>query len=75
MGYDSSRPAWRVAFTEVGDVEVSTVQISNEDDRHGFETMIFGGPLDHHQERYTTKADAVAGHARWVDKVRTAEAV
>ncbi len=33
-----------------------------------FETMVFGGTEDQSQERYATWAEAVAGHARWVDK-------
>lgn len=31
-----------------------------------FETLVFGGPLDQQQERYSTEAEAVAGHHRWV---------
>ena len=27
-----------------------------------FETMVFGGPLHHHQRRYSTLQDALAGH-------------
>lgn len=29
-----------------------------------FETMIFGGPHDEYQERYTTYEEAVSGHRR-----------
>jgi len=29
-----------------------------------FETMIFGGPHDQYQERYTTRAEAIAGHTK-----------
>lgn len=29
-----------------------------------WETMIFGGPNDEYQERYTTRIDALAGHAK-----------
>lgn len=35
-----------------------------------FETMVFGGKYDQRQERYCTKAEALAGHRRWVRKVR-----
>lgn len=31
-----------------------------------WETMIFGGPHDAYQERYSSHADAVAGHAKAV---------
>lgn len=34
-----------------------------------FETMVFGGHHDQHQERYATRAEAVAGHARVVAMV------
>ena len=51
--------------------DVSTVFLSMD---HGFgkgrpvlyETMIFGGPRDQYQERYCTRAEAEAGHARTV---------
>lgn len=33
-----------------------------------FETMVFGGKYDREQERYSTEAEALAGHARWVEK-------
>lgn len=29
-----------------------------------FETMIFGGPHDQYQDRYATKEEAIAGHAK-----------
>jgi hypothetical protein len=29
-----------------------------------WETMIFGAPHDEYQERYATRAEAIAGHAR-----------
>jgi hypothetical protein len=34
-----------------------------------FETMVFGGPFDHEQERYKTWAEAEAGHKQWTDRV------
>jgi hypothetical protein len=56
-------------------VEVSTVFLSlNHSFANGpplvFETMVFGGPLDGQQDRYSTRADALAGHARMVELVR-----
>lgn len=61
----------RVAFDKVGEVEVSTVFLGVD---HGardggapvlFETMIFGGSdeIDQSQWRYTSRADALIGHA------------
>jgi hypothetical protein len=35
-----------------------------------FETMIFGGPHDQWQDRYSTEAEAKAGHARVVAALR-----
>lgn len=35
-----------------------------------FETMVFGGALDQEQERYSTWAEAEAGHAAMVARVR-----
>lgn len=57
----------RVAEDQIGDQRVSTVFLGI-DHRFGegppvlYETMIFGGPHDEFQERYNTKAEAVAGH-------------
>ena len=63
-------PAARViAHDEVDDVMVSTVFLGLDHSLgHGapmmYETMIFGGPHDEYQDRYSTRAEAVAGHAR-----------
>jgi hypothetical protein len=61
-----------VAETHFGDVRVSTVFLGLD---HSFaeiigeprppvlwESMVFGGPLDQEQRRYTSRADADAGH-------------
>ena len=60
-----------VAKDDLGDgVRVSTVflGLDHRFDDEGlpvlFETMIFGGPHDQYQDRYTTWEDAVAGHAK-----------
>lgn len=64
-----------VAKDSVGDVDISTVFLGLD---HGFvqgedpvlwETMIFGGPLSKHKERYTSLAAAKSGHARWIVEV------
>lgn len=60
----------RVAHDILSDkVRVSTVFLGLDHSWGGgppllWETMIFGGPHDEYQERYSTYADAVAGHAR-----------
>lgn len=36
-----------------------------------WETMIFGGPHDMYQDRYTSREDAVAGHAKAVKLAMT----
>ena len=64
----------RVARDERGDVYVSTVFLTIDHDFSGlgppvlWETMVFGGEFDEEQERYTSHTDALAGHARWVEK-------
>jgi hypothetical protein len=69
---------WRlhkhVARTKVYEgCEVSTVFLGL-DHRFGdgppivFETMVFGGPFDQDCDRYESWDEAVAGHARIVDK-------
>jgi hypothetical protein len=69
----------RVARTEVGDVEVSTVFLGTD---HGFgystrpilfETMVFGGELNLEQERYYTWDEAESGHAAMVARVMAAQ--
>lgn len=66
----------RVGLTKVGEAEVSTVWLGID---HAvgsrwpviFETLVFDGPMDGDGERYNTLAEAEAGHARWVEQVRT----
>lgn len=62
----------------VGGVTISTVFLGID---HSFgqgppllwETMVFNGEHDEAQERYSTKEDALAGHARWVGRVQPNE--
>lgn len=59
-----------VACDVFGRVRVSTVFLGLDHNLFGgrplwFETMVFGGEHDHHQERYTTWEEAEAGH-KWV---------
>lgn len=66
-----------VAKTKTKDAEVSTVFLGVD---HSFgvgppilwETMVFGGPLDQDQDRYTSLADARKGHEDMVARVRKA---
>lgn len=57
----------------IGGIHVSTVFLGID---HNFsqkgkpllwETMVFGGPLSEHGERYSSAADAKKGHKRWVE--------
>ncbi len=64
----------KVAKTKVGEVEVSTVFLGlNHQFGDGppllYETMVFGGPMDGEQERYSTRAEATEGHAATVKRV------
>lgn len=57
-----------LADDTVGDVRVSTVFLGIDHSDNGgppvlWETMVFGGPLDDEQERYTSREDALRGHA------------
>lgn len=61
----------------VGDVRVSTVFLGLDYSFSGgvpvlWETMVFGGPLDGEEERYTSKEDALKGHAAMLERVKLA---
>lgn len=69
-----------IARTEIGEIAVSTVFLGM--DRSWFqgppvtfESMIFGGPFDNEQQRYVTKAEALAGHADLVARCQGPEGV
>lgn len=67
----------RVASEQIGDARVSTVFLGL-DHSHGygppllFETMIFGGEHDQHQERCSTYEQALEMHRKAVEKVKAA---
>lgn len=84
-GVPMSQAAWmlkfndweykRVAVDEVGGVTVSTVWLGlnhqwGDGPPHIFESMVFGGEFDQDCDRYSTEAEALAGHARFVERVR-----
>jgi len=63
----------RVAQASIGEMLVSTVWLGLD---HGwgqrplyFETMIFGGKHDGWQARYSTRAEAEAGHAALIARL------
>ena len=67
-----------VAWTQVGDVHVSTIFLGL-DHNYGwegppllYETLVFGGALADAQARYATWEDAEHGHAAIVAAVRAA---
>lgn len=67
-------PRRLVAQQMLGDVRVSTVFLvldhsSDDGDPVLWETMIFGGKHDGYQERYTSRAAALAGHETAVNLV------
>lgn len=64
-----------VAVTEIGPSRVSTVFLGLDHSFGGatpilFETMVFGGPLDQEEERYSTWEEAENGHAAMVERVK-----
>jgi hypothetical protein len=60
----------------IGDIHVSTVflGLDHSFERSGppvlWETMIFGGEHDEYQERYTSREEALKGHAKALALVR-----
>ncbi len=73
MGIDNHQTLVR---EQVGRVRVSTIFLGLDhnwlsDDGHPllFETFVHGGKLDGECERYSTKEQAIAGHARMVQRV------
>ena len=73
--FEKADKARIVKQEKTGDVEVSTVFIGI-DHQWGkgppllFETMIFGGPHDQYQERYSTWEEAELGHALAVERAQ-----
>ena len=64
-----------VGDTMIGAVRVSTVFLGINHNHFGgppllFETMVFGGPLNDEQQRYSTWAEAEAGHAAMVARLQ-----
>ncbi len=67
-----------VGKTQIGSVKVSTVFLGiNHQWGHGppilWETLVRGGHLHEAQERYTSQAEAVAGHEEMVKRVLEAD--
>lgn len=68
-------PQKGVENDKVGVSEVSTVFLGINHQFGGgppliFESMVFGGPLDQEQRRYSTELEARAGHAELLELVR-----
>lgn len=64
----------QVARDTISGSEISTVFLGI-DHSYGvppllYETLVFGGSLDQEMKRYTTREEAVAGHAEMVERVR-----
>lgn len=69
-------PRRLVARSEIGAVAVSTVFLGLDHRFAGdgppllYETMIFGGAHDQDQRRYSTREEALAGHAEMVERLK-----
>ena len=66
---------WRVGEDEIGEVSVSTVWLGLDHSFGNgppliFETMIFGGEHDGEEWRYSTKEQALLGHAAALELVK-----
>lgn len=77
--YEEIGTGRQLARDEIGGATVSTVFLGLD---HGWggivqlwETMVFGGALEGEQVRYAARAEALAGHAEMVARVRAAEGV
>jgi len=69
------RDSRRIGLDQIGDMSVSTVFLGlNHAYDDGppllFETLVSGGPASDEMERYSTKAEAIAGHQRMVERCR-----
>ena len=63
------------AEDQIGEVRVSTVFLGLDHSHDGvvpvlWETMIFGGEHNLYQDRYSTKEEAIKGHARAIRLVK-----
>ena len=70
--FEDSRNERQIAKDSIGAALVSTVFLGLDHSFGGatpilWETMIFGGPHDGHQERYATRDEALAGHQKAVE--------
>lgn len=68
-----------VAFDQIGAVRISTIFLAiNHAIGPGepilYDTLVDGGPLDRRRDRYATREDALAGHARMVAMIRGVQA-
>jgi hypothetical protein len=68
----------RVARTQIGQATVSTVFLALDHNWSGgppvlWETMIFGGPATGEMMRYTSREEALIGHAEMVTRCMDAE--
>ncbi len=63
-----------IAKTQIDEMEISTVWLGLDHAYRPppliFETMVFGGPLDQEQVRYSTMVHAQAGHLEMVERVK-----
>lgn len=69
----------RVVITKLETCIVSTVFLGLDHNYHDagppilFETMVFGGPLDGTCERYTTRGEALHGHADMIEWAKSCD--
>lgn len=76
--FETANESRRVGRDTVGRADISTVFLGlNQNFGRGvpllYETMVFGGPDDGWQDRYSTWDEAIAGHDAVVGKLRAGE--
>lgn len=60
--------------SEVSTDFFKTMAMGDEDLSRGFESMVFGGPLNHLRTQYDSWEEAEAGHAAFCAKIEKLEA-
>jgi hypothetical protein len=72
MGYVAGYLKRRLRRTEVGNTTVSTVSLGDMM-KDTWETLVFGErhPMDQYMERYHSEEEAIKGHSRIVNMVRS----
>lgn len=68
MSVKHFKPSLQVAFSKIGDIEISTVKLNSMG--HGYETCLFRNDgKSKVVEVWSAEIDALHGHIRWVNLI------